>query len=575
MDTLNAIEVLHHVRAKIPKLSIDDMATSVLASINTATPQETSAVLRSALQEPDLFIKLAKSTPTAAIDFLSVAPYQSSLWGEIIDAMVDQVVTKGANNASPIFSLVRRWSHLQSTHCINPSVHSHAVVYWETIRALALHPKGEEFVKAVRSTKGPVRQWMDDFHYDVANGECVENQTILNHFLFDLPPTAASNALWLWRIDKTYRLSDTIDWGKMGLSSLSAESLAKLIYKNQVHQIQKEIIENIFSWQNPVEVIIETKKLFSEHIKKHFTESLISTHLNFPLSQNVWTNLSKNPMAFFTAMDAQEYSSNLLKEYSLSAPRGVPKSKVTDCLVGFASKLWMDVSQRSYDKNDIWSDFTVVLHTVGLLPHVVLNTLKQSIANEHIRWTNVEIANPEAAAWKIFRHPAAKVSPNVLSLDHQRFGFIKLLCSDPIACQILIEHNPTLCPKELTFEQQHKCAKKMCGHIQWNDHPIEKIVWMSEFFKNIDCSMTGADIRSILLAEFKNHFEISNDELPTVLTENSETAQLLQDVLRHSSSNFFPYTGSHERMYAQTIEKFLLLEAANYTHHAFPNKRKI
>lgn len=573
-------DLLSQLLQQSPALFAEQIGTKVLLSLQNCVndpdrnyKEETTQVLHLAITHPDVFVSIAKHIPTAWIDFLS-GPH--NLWSKIIGKTIEEVLTQGADKPSPLFSLVRRWSHPQSVHSVVVTQCSASQIYWETMNALALHPKGEEFVTKVRSTKGPVRQWMENFHIDINNNAQIDGVAVFEKLILDLPPTQASNNLWLWRMEKSRAWYRDFPSEKIHRSHLSPDALAHTIAKSTSGSVSPSILSHIFSWKEPLKVIQEMKVQLPAGVFTPFINSLMEQNLVIPTSEKLWNVLQKDPIEFFTALDASRHTSHLMKEFLYPEPSGSLQSKHANHMVKFAVDLWTKISLLPPTPESPWEEMTVAFYQCGLLPHVVLNSLDCSIASEDVRWNSIKSRCADALKWAAFRPSLNNVEPILSQMDEdeKRMVLVNMIKNHSHNYRSVIKQCPTLIPKELTRRQSHQIVQTLCDKIKWNESPLQEIAWMSEFFKEINIS-SETDVRSMLLWSFLHHYQRSADTLSHMLTEGSFEGNLLQEVLLASTSEAFPYASTCERPFEQVVQKFLLLEAANYTQTSLISKRKI
>lgn len=577
---MTASDLLSQILQQSPLPCAEQIGDSVFLSLQESVKnptrshkEETTQVLHLAIAHPDIFISLAKQIPTSWIEFLS-GP--QNLWSKVINQTIEEVLTQGADKPSPLFSLVRRWSHPQSGHSIVVHQCSAPQIYWETMKALAFHPKGEEFAIKVRSTKGPVRQWMEDFHIDINNSAQIDGVAVFEKLILELPPTEASNSLWLWRIEKAHAWYRDFPSDKIYRSSLSPYALAYTIAKSTSGSVSPSIRNNIFSWKEPLKVIQAMKAQLAGGVTVPFVNNLIEGNLVIPMPGKVWNVLQKNPLEFFAALDVSRHTSNLMKEFLFPQPQGSLQDKHSNHLLKFAVDLWKKMGELPPTSDSMWGDLTVAFHRCGLLPHVVLNSLDCFIASEDVRWNDIKHKCPEALKWAALRPSQGSLNfePSKMEEDEKRMIVVMMMKNHSLNYHNFIRQSPTLIPKELTKKQSHRIAQTLCENIKWDASPLQEIAWMSDFFKEINIS-NETDVRSLLLWSFLQHYQRSADTLSYLLTEDSNEGELLKKVLHSSTSAAFPYASTYERPFEQVIQKFLLLEAANYTQASSITKRKI
>lgn len=577
---MTASDLLSQLLRKSPAHSAEHISASVIKSLQESVndpvrnhKDEATQVLRLATVHSDIFIRVAKQIPTAWIDFLSGSP---NLWSNIIDQTIEEVLTQGADKPSPIFSLARRWSHPQSPYSFLNAQCSVQQVYWETMKTIALHPKGEEFVTKVRSTKGPVRQWLENFHVDINNSTQIDGVAIFEKLILDLPPTPVSDNLWLWRMEKSRAWYRDFPSDKIHRSSLSPHTLAHTIAKSTYGSVSPSILNNIFSWKEPLKVIQEIKLQIAGGVAIPFVNSLIEENLAIPMSEKVWKTLQQNPLEFFVALDVYRHTSNLMKEFLSPQPRGSLQDKHSNHVLQFAVDLWTKMSKLPPTPDNIWEDLTVALHDCDLLPHVILNSLDCYISSEDVRWSGVKNRCPTAVEWADLR-PSRGNSVGTTSKmqeDKKRMIMMKMMKNHSQNYKQLITDTPDLLPKELTPKQSHQIVQALCDNIKWDAFPLQEIAWMSEFFKEIKV-LNETDVRSLLLWSFLSHYQKTADTLSHLLTEDSNEGDLLKKVLYASTHEAFPYTSTYERPFEQVIQKFILMDAANYSEASSITKRKI
>lgn len=584
MNDFNAPELLKQLLSQSPCPAVEEVSRLVCAALqNSATElnkkDQATQVLLDVIHKPDLFVALAKHIPTPWIDFLGGT---SSLWSKIIDQTVNEVLFEGASFSSPLFALVRRWTHPNSIHAVKPNQHPTAQLYWLTLQTIALHTKGGEFVECVRTTKGPVRQWMEYFHKSVNHTDTVEGAPIFEKLMLDLPPTPASDALWVWRLDKNYSRCIQLPYEQMHRSPLSPSSIAYAVFKNSPGAIPQQVRDCVFSWGRSLDVIEEIKNRYALHVSADFVNRLIDENLNFPLSQKVWDSFGEDPMKFMHALNMDAHHNGLMAKYSTGEVRRSGNGKHGEKILEFASKIWQDAGKMQETEEDPWNKLTLLLHKTGLLPHVIFKSWNCSIASENKRWSKIEegLKNEDDSAWvwKIFRAPQQHPSVNI-SEDLKRLALLEMVISvdQPLHYQQVIDNTPNLCPSELTVRQRYAVAKTLCDRITWDEQPIQQIAWLEDFFKQMNNMSQTVDTRTLILQSFMSHYKIpSGQEMADLLTQNSTQGHLLQNVLRHTTDANFPYDQSLERPLSQVIEKFLLLEATNYSSVTVaPSKRKI
>lgn len=581
MTLPTASQVLKQCLDASPPATVQETVDRVMISLQNSqsdwersTKQEATDVLNIAIEQPALFVDIAKHIPTSWIDFLSGT---ESLWSKIITQMLEETLAEGANKASPVFSLVRRWTHHQSIHSVAENKDQRAQFYWETMKVVAHHPKGEEFATIVRATKGPVRQWMEDFHKIVGNRDQIDGVSVFETLLLNLPPTPASNILWVWRMDKTAYWYKDFPADQMRYSSLSPQSLVYALKKNVSGDLPVSMCKNIFSWKEPLKVIQEIKTQLL-HSSERFMHNLTIDCLKFPLAENVWSELKKSPLEFFLTFDAPQHHDVLMKPFVVPEPRGLLKHKTSEHMLGFAIQLWEMAGKLEPMPADPWGRLTHVLDQCGLLPHVVLNSVEE-IKSENIRWSALEELDPAVVGWSNFRPCASDISkvvaPPEVNDDEKRMVLMKMVQTDPLQYHTFIKIHPDFVPDQFTPKQSHMIVKTLCDNIKWDKSPVSEIQWMSNFLNDIKIN-GEVDVRSMLLSSFMGHHHQPSNMLATVLTEDSERSRVLQDVLRNSTNEIFPYTQPHERAFEQVVQKFLLMEAANYNAaSSAPSKRKM
>ena len=577
---MTAPDLLSQLLQKSAVPDAEQIGTSVILSLQNSVndpdrdcKDETTQVLHLAITRPDVFVSIAKHIPTAWIDFLSGS---HDLWSKIIDQMIEEVLAQGADKPSPLFSLVRRWSHPQSTYSFLSAQCSVQQIYWETMKTIALHPKGQQFVTRVRSTKGPVRHWLENFHIDINNSTQIDGVAIFEKLILDLPPTPVSDSLWLWRMEKSRAWYRDFPSDKIHRSSLSPHALAYTIAKSTSGSVSPSIRNNIFSWKEPLKVIQEMKSQLAGGVTIPFVNSLIEENLVIPMSEKVWKTLQQNPLEFFVALDVHRHTSNLMKEFASPQPLVSLQDKHSHHLLQFAVDLWTRMGKLPPTPDNIWEDLTVALHDGGLLPHVMLNSLDCFIASEDIRWGEIKHRCPTAVKWADLRpsqENSAVITPKTQE-DEKRMIMMKMIKNNFHHYNQLIKGSPDLIPKELTPKQSHQIAQALCDNIKWDAFPLQEIAGMSEFFKEIKI-LNQTDVRSLLLWSFLRHYKKTADALSHLLTEDSNEGDLLKKVLHASTSEAFPYASTYERPFEQVIQKFLLMEAANYSEASSITKRKI
>lgn len=578
MQLLTAPEVLRQYLDTSPPSTVEETVNQIMMSLQESqsdpvrsTKHEATEVLSAALAQPDLFVDIAKRVPTSWIDFLNGTEI---LWPKIIKQMLEETLVEGANKASPVFSLVRRWTHNQSIHSIASNNDQRTQIYWETIKVLATHPKGEEFATTVRATKGPVRQWMEDFHHMVANRDQIDGMSVFETLLLHLPPAPASNLLWIWRMDKADAWYKDFPTNQMSQSSLSPFSLVYAIKRNLAGGIPDAICKSIFSWNDPLKIIQEIKTQLP-NCSEQFVQNLIVKHLHFPMAENVWHELKQHPLEFFLALDAPMHHEILIKPFVAPEPRGLLKYKTSEQLLYFAVHLWETAGKVEPTTTDSWMELTHALGQCGLLPHVVLNSIGE-IQSERMRWEILQDVAPTLAGWSNFRPSVLEdFTPPAVDDTQKRMILMKMVQTNPIHYHTFIKKNPNFIPNQFTRKQSHTIVKTLCDNIKWDVSPVSEIQWMSNFLMDIKMN-SEIDVRSLLLWSFIEHYKQPNDMLANILTEDSERSRVLQDVLRNSTSEEFPYTLPHERPFEQVVQKFLLMEASNYNAACTaPSKRKM
>lgn len=579
MNDLNAPELLKNLLNQLPPLSIEDVSSRVGAALHRTTNPtqrvtQATQVLFESVETPDLFVALAKHIPTPWVDFLSG---DHSLWSKIINQTVNEIQCKGAGTAHPLFALVRRWSHPQSVHGIKSTQHPISQLYWSAMETIALHDSGNDFVETVRSTKGPVRQWMDDFHRHVGHPQNIDGVSLLEKMMLDLPRTPTTDRLWIWRVERNSQWDQgykELPYDKLCRSTLAPSILAFTIWRNKPGQIPDNLRKNIFRWDNPLELINELKNRYSASAVSDFLNSVIEEQLKFPLSENVWKAFVGDPLKFMLSLDIHADVYGLMDEYKNTEPRRSRKNH-TEKVIQFMAKMWQDAGRMQKSENDPWIKLTHALHTTGLLPHVVFKSWGCLIESENIRWKELNCVEDPIVMWNVVRN-SQELTPISLSEDFKRLVLLKMMECAPLQYQQMIEHNPDICPSELTNRQRLTIAKTLCDQIVWNEQPLKKIQWMADFFKQVNNMQSSIDARTLIIRSFLTHFNIASDALAATLTHDTESGRLLQDVLRHTTDEQFPYDHQYERPYSQTIEKFLLLEATQYNSHTVPpSKRKM
>ena len=579
MNDLNAPRLLQNLLAQFPPRSPEDISSRVVAALHSETTptqriQYATQVLSDSVATPEVFVALAKHIPTPWIDFLNGAP---SLWSQIIDQTINEIQSNGAGASHPLFALVRRWTHPQSVHGITSSQHPSIQLYWTAMQTIALHDKGYDFVQSVRATKGPVRQWMDDFHRHIAHPETIDGVPLLEKMMLDLPRTATSDSLWIWRVERNSQWDrgyEELPYEKLRRSPLSPSTVAFTVWRNSPGKIRPNLRKNIFTWDTPLELIQEIKNRYADYIFSDFAKNLIEDNLNFPLSENVWKAFVADPLKFMVVLDVSADFYRLMDEYKNAPPRHSGKKSV-EKIVQFMSKMWQDAGKMQKNENDPWINFSHALHVTGLLPHVVFESWGCCIEEENLRWNELKNIDDAACVWKMIRAQEDLINIDITE-DTKRLILLKMMELNPLQYQQMVHNNPDLRPSELTSRQCLTLTQTLCDQIAWSEQPLQKIEWMANFFTQMKNIHSLVDARTVIIRGFMKHFNIASDVLANTLTHDNETAGLLQDVLRHTTHAQFPYTQSHERPYAQTIEKFLLLEAAQYNGHATtPSKRKM
>lgn len=577
---MTASDLLSQLLQQSPAPSAEQIGASVFLSLQESVndptrnhQEETTNVLHLSIAHPDTFVSIARNLPTSWIDFLSGS---DNLWSKIIDQTVKEVLTQGANKPTPLFSLVRRWSHPQSIHSVVISQCSASQIYWETMQALALHPQGEEFITKVRTTKGPVRHWVENFHSDIFNGAQIDGVAVFEKLILHLPPTQASNSLWLWRMEKSHTWHKDFPSDKIQHSHLSPYALAYTIAKISPGSVNPSILSHIFSWKEPLKVIQEMKMRLNAGVFTPFVNSLVEGNLVVPMSAKMWNMLQKNPLEFFAALDASRHASHLMKEFLSPEPQGYLQSKHANQMVQFAMDVWTKMGRLPPTSENPWEELTVALHLCGLLPHVVLNSLDCFIESEDVRWNNVKSKCPDALKWAAFRPSCNNLEspPAKMDEDEKRMIMIKMVKNHSHNYHTFITQSSSLIPREMTKKQSHHMVQTLCNNIKWEGSPLQEIAWMAKFCKEIKTS-NETDVRSLLLWSFLHHYQRSADTLSYLLTDDSGEGELLQKVLRASTSEIFPYSSTHERPFEQVVQKFLLMDAANYTQATSITKRKI